>query len=343
MKPAARPAAATKVKKVAQSPAAVQKKTKPSRQQRTSKPEQSTRLLPWRQDGITEVAHVRVRHIAIYRSPRAKHASLVLGKRDANGTPRTFLVRATKGGWVRVFLPTRPNGSQGWVKRRAVRMYTNGYRLVVRLRSNELRLWRGDRLLARYPVALGTRSTPTPRGLYYIVELLQPRTGRRFVRAVLVRAVGALERAEAFRRRRRPCRPARDEPAGADRLRRQSRLHPAAERRGATTRENPAARYARLHPHVAASRYGTVSDTGRCLSWSRAFVAQCGLASYLWNVRHASSGCLTPGRGSVGPGEFGQVEMPLARSSASADSDFSRPSMSIALSTLSVFVNWTSR
>jgi hypothetical protein len=124
---------------------------------------------------MSEVAHVRVRHIAIYRSPRAGHASLVLGKRDEHGTQRTFLVRATKGDWVRVFLPTRPNGSQGWVKRRAVRVYTNGYRLVVRLRRNELRLWRGERLLAKYPVAVGTRSTPTPRGLYYIVELLQPR------------------------------------------------------------------------------------------------------------------------------------------------------------------------
>ena len=29
-------------------------------------------------------------------------------------------------------------------------------------------------MLARYPVAVGTRSTPTPRGLYYIVELLKP-------------------------------------------------------------------------------------------------------------------------------------------------------------------------
>jgi hypothetical protein len=173
-KPQARPAAATKVKKVPQPPAATRRGKKPSRPQPTSKPERATRALPWRQDGMSEVAHVRVRHIAIYRSPRAKHASLVLGKRDANGTQRTFLVGATKGKWVRVFLPSRPNGSQGWVKRRAVRVYTNGYRLVVRLRSNELRLWRGDRLLARYPVALGTRSTPTPRGLYYIVELLQP-------------------------------------------------------------------------------------------------------------------------------------------------------------------------
>jgi L,D-transpeptidase-like protein len=171
----ARPAAPTKVKKVAQSPAVVRPKTKPSRPQRTAKPKKQKRLLPWRPDGMSEVAHVRARHVAIYRSPRAKHASLLLGKRDANGTQRTFLIRATKGEWVRVFLPTRPNGSQGWVKRRAVRVYTNGYRLVIRLRRNELRLWRGDRMLAKYPVAVGTRSTPTPRGLYYIVELLQPR------------------------------------------------------------------------------------------------------------------------------------------------------------------------
>jgi L,D-transpeptidase catalytic domain len=132
------------------------------------------RLLPWQPDGMSEVAHVRVRRVAVYWSPRAKHASLVLRRSDENGTQRTFLVRATKGDWVRVFLPTRPNGSQGWVRRRALRVYTNGYRLVIRLRSHQLRLWRGERMLAKYPVAVGTRSTPTPRGLYYIVELLKP-------------------------------------------------------------------------------------------------------------------------------------------------------------------------
>jgi L,D-transpeptidase-like protein len=174
--PQARPVAPKKVKKVAPSRGhAVRPKTKPSRPQQASKPEKQRRLLPWRPDGMSEVAHVRVRHIAIYRSPRAKHALVVLGNRDQNGTQRTFLIRATKGKWVRVFLPTRPNGSEGWVKRRAVRVYTNGYRLVIHLRSNELRLWRGDRMLAKYPVAVGTRSTPTPRGLYYIVELLKPR------------------------------------------------------------------------------------------------------------------------------------------------------------------------
>jgi lipoprotein-anchoring transpeptidase ErfK/SrfK len=123
---------------------------------------------------MTEVVHVRVPRVAVYRSPGAKHPLLVLRRVDARGTPRTFLVRRMTRKWVRVYLPTRPNGSQGWVRRRAVREYTNGYRLVIRLRAHKLHLWRGTKLLAIYPVAVGAPHTPTPRGLFYITELLKP-------------------------------------------------------------------------------------------------------------------------------------------------------------------------
>lgn len=34
---------------------------------------------------------------------------------------------------MRVYLPTRPNGRDGWVRARAVRLLRNPYRLVVRL------------------------------------------------------------------------------------------------------------------------------------------------------------------------------------------------------------------
>jgi lipoprotein-anchoring transpeptidase ErfK/SrfK len=144
-------------------------KAKPQRRQRPS------RALPWRRDGTSLVAHVRTRRVAIYTSPRAKRPVLVLRKRDPRGTQRAFLVRTKKEKWLRVYLPTRPNGSVGWVRKRAVRTYTNGYRLVVRLRTNKLSLWRGDERLATWPVAAGKRATPTPRGVFYIVELLKPR------------------------------------------------------------------------------------------------------------------------------------------------------------------------
>jgi lipoprotein-anchoring transpeptidase ErfK/SrfK len=138
------------------------------------KPTSHRRALPWSEDGMSEVVHVRVPRVAVYRSPRAQRPLLVLRKTDARGTPRAFLVRATTRTWVRVYLPTRPNGSQGWVRRRAVRAYTNGYRLVIRLRAHRLGLWRGTKLLAAYPVAVGAPRTPTPRGLFYITELLKP-------------------------------------------------------------------------------------------------------------------------------------------------------------------------
>jgi lipoprotein-anchoring transpeptidase ErfK/SrfK len=145
---------------------------KPSR--RAQKPERTRRTLPWQADGMSRVVHVKVRRVAVYRSPGAKHPLLLLRKRDSRGTPRAFLVRSTTRKWIRVYLPTRPNGSQGWVRTRAVRMYTNGYRIVVRLRAHRLFLWRGSKRIATYPVAVGTASTPTPRGLFYVVELLKP-------------------------------------------------------------------------------------------------------------------------------------------------------------------------
>ena len=158
--------------KVARARKKAQAKAKPAKPARRQRP---SRALPWRPDGTSLVAHVRTRRVAIYRSPGAKDPMVVLRKRDPRGTQRTFLVRATNGKWLRVYLPTRPNGSVGWVRKRAVRTFTNGYRLVVRLRTNKLTLWRGDKRLATWPIAAGTPATPTPRGMFYVVELLKPR------------------------------------------------------------------------------------------------------------------------------------------------------------------------
>ena len=110
----------------------------------------------------------------MYRSPRAKRPTLTLRRHDELGTQRAFLVRARWHDWLRVYLPTRPNGSLGWVRQHDVRMYTDGYRLIIRLRAHQLQLWKKRHLMAEYPVAVGTPSTPTPRGIFYVVELLEP-------------------------------------------------------------------------------------------------------------------------------------------------------------------------
>jgi lipoprotein-anchoring transpeptidase ErfK/SrfK len=149
-------------------------KPKPQPPPQQSKPHSSRHRPPWRPNGMSTVAHVESRVVRVYAYPRAKQPELVLQRRDERGTQRAFLVRKQTKKWLRVYLPSRPNGSLGWVRRRAVRLYTNPYRLVVRLSRHKLQLWRGQKLVAGYPVAAGTSSTPTPHGMFYVVELLKP-------------------------------------------------------------------------------------------------------------------------------------------------------------------------
>jgi lipoprotein-anchoring transpeptidase ErfK/SrfK len=155
-------------------PHAARPKPPAVRQAKQKTRQRPNRALPWQPDGTSLVAHARHRFVHVYASPRAKRPRLVLRNPVRPRTPRAFLVQSERKKWLHVYLPTRPNGSMGWVRRDAVRVYTNRYRLVVRLRRHMLQLWRGDDLLAKFPVAVGTPSTPTPRGLFYIVELLQP-------------------------------------------------------------------------------------------------------------------------------------------------------------------------
>ena len=169
------PVAATAPSSHAGPQASRQSAATPRKQKKAEKPERRARALPWRRNGISRVVHVKTRQVAVYPRPGAKRALMVLRKRDPRGTQRAFLVRSTVRKWIRVYLPTRPNGSQGWIRARAVKSYTNGYRIVVRLRAHKLHLWRGKKRVATYPVAVGTSSTPTPRGLFYVVELLKPR------------------------------------------------------------------------------------------------------------------------------------------------------------------------
>ena len=160
--------------RVSSKPRRVHKKPQRAAKAKVPPPRRQAHALPWQPDGTSVVVHVRTPRVGIYSSPRAKHAVRFLAKHDDLGTPRVFLVRAEWHGWLRVYLPTRPNGSLGWVRQQVVRSYTNEYRLVIRLRRHQLQLWKREKLAAKYPVAVGTPSTPTPRGLFYIVELLRP-------------------------------------------------------------------------------------------------------------------------------------------------------------------------
>jgi hypothetical protein len=71
--------------------------------------------------------------------------------------------------WVHVRLPVLPNNSTGWLPRAALGPYTFvRTRLVVDLERLTLTLLSDGRPIFRAPVGVGTPSSPTPTGQFYI-------------------------------------------------------------------------------------------------------------------------------------------------------------------------------
>jgi lipoprotein-anchoring transpeptidase ErfK/SrfK len=90
------------------------------------------------------------------------------------GAPLTLLVVGKRTGWVQVELPVRPNGSTGWVHESDVRLTGLRYGLALERGEHRLQLYDRTRLLRTFSVGIGTQETPTPGGLYYLIELLRP-------------------------------------------------------------------------------------------------------------------------------------------------------------------------
>lgn len=71
--------------------------------------------------------------------------------------------------WVRVRLPVLPNGTTGWVPRRALGGYEDvSTHLVVDRARLRATLYRDGRVLQRSPVAVGMPGWETPRGDFYV-------------------------------------------------------------------------------------------------------------------------------------------------------------------------------
>jgi len=119
------------------------------------------------------VAQARGARIAIYRSPNAKRPVRWLPNPTRDGAPLVFLVRARRVGWDKVLLPIRPNESTGWVRDRAVSLAVDPFRVEVSLGAHRVTVWNGKHKIVDTPAGVGRSVVPTPRGTYFITELLK--------------------------------------------------------------------------------------------------------------------------------------------------------------------------
>jgi len=135
----------------------------------------STPSTPSRAAGApaAEIARVRGDRVGVYAEPGAAHRQKTLTSPNAYGAPRVLLVTQRSGGWLRVLLPTRPNGAQGWVRASEVTLTSTTDRVVIRLGALRFAVYDGGRVVRSGRIAVGTGDNPTPPGRYYLTELLR--------------------------------------------------------------------------------------------------------------------------------------------------------------------------
>ena len=77
-----------------------------------------------------------------------------------------------KGGtrWLKVRLPGRPNNSTGWIRKARTRRADTTWHLVVDLSERRVTVYRRGRVVRTFSAVVGTASTPTPRGRYFVEE-----------------------------------------------------------------------------------------------------------------------------------------------------------------------------
>jgi hypothetical protein len=102
----------------------------------------------------------------------------VFERLNVNGYPTVFGVLAVVRNkrcepiWYRVQLPIRPNGAQGYVRAGKVELNRVRTRIEVDLSERRLDFLRDGRLVWTLTTAVGSDSTPTPTGRYYVNQRL---------------------------------------------------------------------------------------------------------------------------------------------------------------------------
>jgi len=72
--------------------------------------------------------------------------------------------------WIRIQLPKRPNGTQGWVPEDAVELRATTTWIQVSTKARTLTVFKAGKRVKRFRVAVGTGGTPTPKGRFAVLD-----------------------------------------------------------------------------------------------------------------------------------------------------------------------------
>ncbi len=117
-------------------------------------------------------------------APDARSAAVqTVGARRPITGDRTVLPvigrRLGPGGarWLQVLLPGRPNGHAGWIRQTETRAAITNWHLVVDTSARRVTVYGNGRPMRSYKAIVGTSSTPTPYGKFFVEETVALRPG----------------------------------------------------------------------------------------------------------------------------------------------------------------------
>lgn len=123
------------------------------------------------------VAEARADAIDVFADAASSEPARRIAAADvtsAASIPIVFLVKGESSDRFEVYLPVRPNGSTGWVRKDDVTVSKVDFRVEIVLSEHRIRVFEGEELVVDEPIGVGRRDGPTPGGTYYLKELLQP-------------------------------------------------------------------------------------------------------------------------------------------------------------------------
>ncbi len=131
----------------------------------------------WPNPGDSVIARANGDWVDVFRNPADPNVSLRLIRGRSVAGPVVLMAVGAAGNFVRVAIPLRPNGTLGWVRRSDVTLVHSTFRVEVDLSINTMTVFDGDKIAIRVPVAAGTGGTPTPKGLFFLKELVPQSPG----------------------------------------------------------------------------------------------------------------------------------------------------------------------
>jgi len=152
----------------------------------TVEPEPAPEPEPEPEDPRAKVAHAfDMDEITIYTDPETDDSDPADVEVDqvleasefltsAGQTPMVFLIKEERGDWAQVHLPVRPNGTLGWLHKDDYELKRSPYKIEVSMTDHHMQLFKNDEVVFETDVGVGMSDRPTPGGVYYIKELLQP-------------------------------------------------------------------------------------------------------------------------------------------------------------------------